>query len=1109
MSHLSIHLFGNLLVTQDGTTLALPTRKAEAVLAYLVCQRRPIAREVLATMFWDDSSADQAAANLRKLLSALRQLLGDYLHIERQVVAIDNSQPIYLDTDEFVRLFAQWQKTPDDLSPLATAVSHYQDGFLTGLHLPDSPDFDNWVALERERWRHMAVTALYALVAAALHTRQYEMGRQYAALLLTLAPLEEAAHRQWMLLLARCGETAAALAHYQQCCALLAQELGVTPTAETVDLAARIETAVAHPPNLPIPQTPFIGRHRELAAIQQQLDDPACRLLTLVGPGGIGKSRLALHAAQERVVDYLHGIHFVSLASLETAVAFIPMLAAALNIPLDGKQAPEEQLLAALRPREMLLILDNGETLLTAATLSAADFLPRLLQQAPQLKILATSQERFNFPGEYIIDVDGLPLPTRGADSAAIALFCTRATLAQPDFILTPANGPAITTICRLIDGSPLGIELAAASMRTYTPAEIAAEIAADLDFLDSQQPDAPSRHLSLRAVFNYTWRHLLPEEQETLKRLSVFRGSFALETAVSVTQTSPHRLLSLVDKSILRLLPDSRQMGVGHYQIHATLRRFSASLLAPQTAVSVQQSHSRHYMKLLAACEHDLTGLHAAAAQSAIRQQWADVRAAWDWAVHHADTESVQHALTSLLRYYLVTGPHQEADALLHEAITVTTNQPLLARLHAERARILNKLGMHETAVTFAQTALALHAADTAVFTVAHMQWGVALVGLGQFETAAAHLTQAQDSAQASHDQPAVADVLRSLVAVAAYQGDYAQARTYCLQALSVYEQIGDRRGLGGMHNNLGVIHRNLGDYAAAQHHYQQALTIVNEIGDVRVESQIRNNLGIIARSQGDYAQARAHYEAALPLKRDVGDQQGEALALNNLANVAAELGDYASAQTHYQQALTMFRQMGRRRDEAMVLSNLGLLHHLREQDAAAVAYSQQALDIARELGDRSTAAFALTHLGHAHLGLAETAVARTAYQQAYEIRTELGESALALESLAGLARTYPPASAEALAHTTAILTYLQENNLTGSEQPLRIYLTCYQILHAHQDARAPSLLQNAQQLLNDRANHIGDPVVRQSFLENVPTHRALRDLIADPDVLPPAGTG
>ncbi|MCA9976738.1 MAG: hypothetical protein KC413_13340, partial [Anaerolineales bacterium] len=169
----------------------------------------------------------------------------------------------------------------------------------------------------------------------------------------------------------------------------------------------------------------------------------------------------------------------------------------------------------------------------------------------------------------------------------------------------------------------------------------------------------------------------------------------------------------------------------------------------------------------------------------------------------------------------------------------------------------------------------------------------------------------------------------------------------------------------------------------------------------------------------------------------------------------------------------------------------------------------SQQALDIARELGDRSTAAFALTHLGHAHLGLAETAVARTAYQQAYEIRTELGESALALESLAGLARTYPPASAEALAHTTAILTYLQENNLTGSEQPLRIYLTCYQILHAHQDARAPSLLQNAQQLLNDRANHIGDPVVRQSFLENVPTHRALRDLIADRDVLPPAGTG
>lgn len=1091
MTRLSMQLFGNVVLKLDNVPITLPTRKAEALLAYLVCQGRPVAREILASMFWDDSHANQAAANLRKLLSILRQSLGDYLLIDRQIVTVTIDQ-IWLDTREFARLLATWQQNSQPISLLTEAVSLYEGDFLAHLHLSDSPDFNAWASLERERWQHQVVTALYALGSNALHTRQHEIGLRYVQQLLTLAPLQEMAHRLYMLLLARSGQIAAALTHYEQCCARLQKELGVLPTLETQALATRIATAVSHPHVLPIPDTPFIGRDQELAYIQQQLDDPTCRLLTLVGTGGIGKSRLALQAAQEHIVDFLHGIYFVSLATLETAVSFIPTLAAALGILLDGKQPPAQQLLAALQSRELLLILDNCETLLTENTLSAADFVLDILQHTTRVKILATSQERFNFPGEYIIEVDGLPFSEHNADSAAVALFTTRAAKVQPHFRMTPATAPAIVTICRLVAGAPLGIELAAAAMSAYTPAEIAAEIAADLDFLAVDQPNVPPRHLSLRAAFNYTWRHLLPEEQKTLQYLSVFRGSFTLETAVLVTQTTLPHILSLVDKSILRFLADSRLPTGGRYQIHPMLRRFSMASLTAEAA-TVQQLHSRHYTHLLATYELNLIGANAAAALTAIWQEWDDIRAAWDWAVRHADTLAVQEALTSFLRYYLLVGPFQEAADLLTEAIAMNTEQPLLARLHAEQARILNKLGIHETAVTAAQTALALSANNTAVFITAQLQWGAALIGLGRFETAITHLMVALAHAENIEDQPSRADILRSLGSIAAYQGNYLQARTYYQQARLIYEQIGDQRGVGGMHNNLGVTHRNLEDYDTARHHYEQALSIMSEIGDIRGESQIRNNLGVIARSQGDYAQARMQYEAALLLKRSVGDQQGEALALNNLANVTAELGDYANAQTYFQQALTIFRQLGRRRDQGMVLSNLGLLQHLRGDHAAAQAYSQQALTIATELGDRSTMAFALIHLGHALSELGEQAMAQDAYRQSHLLRTELSESALAVESMAGLARTYPPSSQEALTCVTKILAYLQENALTGSEQPLRIYLTCYQVLQAHQDARATPLLETAQQLLKTRADCIGDPTMRQSFLENVSAHRTI----------------
>lgn len=369
----------------------------------------------------------------------------------------------------------------------------------------------------------------------------------------------------------------------------------------------------------------------------------------------------------------------------------------------------------------------------------------------------------------------------------------------------------------------------------------------------------------------------------------------------------------------------------------------------------------------------------------------------------------------------------------------------------------------------------------------------GVALYRQGHYPEASVQLEEALRLAQAAGLCRAESDSLRALGALAFVQGDSARARGYWEQALVLCREVGDRRGEGNTLNNLGIVTRQQGNYTGAQGYYEQALALFREIGDRRGEAFAVNSLGTITGQQRNYAGARDYFEQALALGHEMGDRRGEAFPLANLGEVCLLTGDYAGARGYLEQALTLFREIGDRRFDSHILAYLGLLCHRLGDDEAARQHSQQALGIAREVGARHEESYALTVLGHALVELGRLEEAAAAYRDAQDLWRELGHLGLATESLAGLARVSLAQGDPSQAQVEEILSYLETNSLEGTDEPFRVYLTCYRVLKANQDPRAQEILTTAYNLLQEHAGNTTDEQMRRSFLENVPAHREL----------------
>ena len=510
MAHLAISLLGPFQATLEGLPVTtFKYDKVRALLAYLAVESEfAHEREALLGLLWPDLPEDAARNNLRQTLLTLREAIGDrtaqppFLLASRATLQFNPAADYSLDVKTFLELLNSCTRHLH-ANPLTcracagrrqAAVDLYNGDFLTEFFLPDSDSFEEWALVKREWLHRQMVETLSQLV--AYHERRGNYGEtlRYAGRQIMLDPWREETHRQLMRLYVLNGERSAALAQYENCCNMLQQELGVEPEAATTTLYEQIRDATestfmpatqlalpaARRHNLPPVATPFIGREQELAAIARLLNENECRLLTLTGAGGVGKTRLALQVAIEQVDSFVDGVFYIPLVVLATPELLANMLLTSLHLDASSANDAKSALISNLRDKEMLLVLDNFEHLLPGAEL-----LGDLLTAAPQVIMLVTSRERLNIQHEWLFTVEGLPVPTGAMDSTTLArlaendavqLFVQSAQRLYPEFELSETNGASVARICQLAAGMPLAIELAATWVRLLTCQEIVQE---------------------------------------------------------------------------------------------------------------------------------------------------------------------------------------------------------------------------------------------------------------------------------------------------------------------------------------------------------------------------------------------------------------------------------------------------------------------------------------------------------------------------------------------------------------------------------------------------------------------------------------------------------
>ncbi|MCL4296543.1 MAG: tetratricopeptide repeat protein [Anaerolineae bacterium] len=1059
MTNLQLHLLGKPEVLLNNRPVTeFETNKAQALLYYLAVTGCAHSREVLADLLWGDMGEATAKRNLTKALSNLRHLLEPYLLVDRQSIAFNQAQPYELDVTIFqasIEASMLLESGPsEELSPLRKAVNLYRGDFLEGFHVREALAFEEWHLSQREQLRETMLQGLDLLVKRYTNQRGEEAaGLEFAARLLALDPWRESAHRQMMVLLARSGRRSAALAQYESCRRILAEELGVEPMAETTVLYERLKASGTPPHNLTLQPTLFVGREAELRQVAARLDDPHCRVVTLVGPGGIGKTRLALQAAarylQPRAdltgTAFTHGVYFVNLAPLKAPAPSSPgagasghlasdlatAVAAALKFSFQGPTDLLPQLLRHLHDKTMLLILDNFEHLLPAlfaGSSGGVTTLSDILQDAPQLKLLVTSRERLNLQEEWVVEVGGLeyplpgPPPVRGRDSAspllkgegaeegysAIAFFTQRAEQVRADFALTEPDMTQVVRICQLVEGSPLALELAASWLRVLSCAEIVAEIEQSLDFLTSSLRNSSERHRSMRAIFEQSWQMLSHQEQAVFRKLSVFRGGFQREAAQTVAGASLPTLASLADKSLLRL------SSTGRYEIHELLRQFAAEKLLdhedgawaarPSTVQTVWERYSSYYLKLLGQYEARLCGQRPQQAVAVLRSEVDNIRQAWHWAVVNACLADLNDSLGALAMFYELLGLFQEGEEVFGvagavlEAVNFLETQErsaVIGRLWLEQARFVSYQGQYKRAKTIIGQvqALAAQANEPLLQADTHLILGLVLIFLGELDQAVDCLQSALAVYQRLSVQQRAALALSHLGEAFSRKQRQDEALIHLQQALRLDTELGNKRAQAFSSSRIGNVYAYKDMNDKAMEYYKQALAMFEELDDTPGVAKSLSNIGLTHYYLGEYAAAFPPLNQALQLFRKLGDIWGEANTLENLGMTYLALGEYQAAQQCLDRALALSQQGGSKLAESYSTYWLGKLYLEIGAYPESRTYLQQAIALAHDMGDPALAANCRGELGRIYhrAGNAETAL--THYSQAIAELQQLGE--------------------------------------------------------------------------------------------------------------------
>ncbi len=659
-----------------------------------------------------------------------------------------------------------------------------------------------------------------------------------------------------------------------------------------------VQQAESRPANLPAQRTGFVGREKEVAAARELLLRPDVRLVTVTGPGGIGKTRLAVQVASGLVENFAGGTYFVPLSSLSDPGLIPSAIVQAMGIRESGGQSPLQILHENLQDSTrapILLFLDNFEHLMQAASMVAG-----LLAIGPNLKILVTSRAALHVYGEHEFPVPPLSMPDASASLTvsslcqfpAIALFLQRAVAAKPDFELTRENSSAVAEICARLDGLPLAIELAAARVKVLSPSSMLTRLASRMQLLTGGSRDLPQRQQTLRAAMDWSYDLLTPSEQTLFRRLSVFVGGCNLEGVEAVCDAKGDLNLdlldgmaSMVDKSLVQQV--DQPQGESRFVMLETIHEYALEKLeASGEKALTKRAHAAYCLVLAEEEATEQSGAEGAEWLHRFGREHDNFRAALEWLTDTGNADWGLRLGTALFRYWEI--------------------REYLAEGRERLGRLLKLPG------AAAPTKLRMRALFAA---------GVLTGEQGDYASAEALVNESQDIAHALGDKTGVAVSLNALAVYARDRGDVGVAHILFEASLALWRELGDQKAIARALSNLANVLKLEGDFDRARSLYAECLAIFRQIGDRTGVAWSLNYQGDVARDQGDTAAAQELYEQCLTIFRELGDRWGVAGTLADLGSLAREQQDYPRAHSLYGESIKLFREMGHKRGIARLL--------------------------------------------------------------------------------------------------------------------------------------------------------------------------------------------
>ncbi len=952
MGGLSIGLLGSLTVEVDGRPISnFEYNKVKGLLAYLVVETEsPHRREALAGFLWPDQSQKAALDSLRNALSRLRQAIGDHqanppnLLITKDSIQFNQASDHWLDKAHFLHLLEattahhhrRIECCVSCAERLEQAAALYRGEFLEGFYLTDSDLFNDWVLRKRVKLSQVASDALSQLVSIYERQGKYTHALDYAHKLLDIDSCNEEAHTQVMRLLASIGKRSEACAQYEKCCTLLKKELGVELIEDSTHLYEQIKYGMFHPAptletlrvnNLPPNLTSFVGREKELKEISTLMDDPSCRLLTLVGPGGVGKTRLAFAAAMQQMEAFPHGVCFVSLAGINSVGLIIPTILQAFNLKQSEQGDLKKQLIEYLKDKELLLLLDNFEHLV-----EGAEMVTEILQNSPGSLVLVTSRQRLGLQAEWSFEVNGLSYPSAKAtqDLAAyesVQLFMQRLHQVKPRQTVFDNDLPSMTRICQLVEGLPLGVELAASAVRRRSIDQVATAIESGKEDLKVSYKDIPERHRSLRAVFEHSYRLLSEEEQAAFVGLAVFRGGFTAEAAEQVAGATPDILDALVEHSLVRYNPEKER-----YFIHELVRQYAEEkLIAQDSEVTIRLCHLNYYIDLAEQAEAYQIKTDHWEHYMGLTPEDDNFRTALSWCLINEKLDQIIQLSGALGSYWSRIGHWQEGDAwmtqILNSKQTFTHNYYFARALMS--AGVLAKY-------RDINSSLALHKESLPIWRALGDQQGIAMTSgiighklmlKGEFKKSRKYLEKAIQLFRHIGDQARVANYMNTLGTsyfCEDYRNNLDKARTLLEESIKINRKLDIKENLANTLNNYNVIEMNLGNFQIARSSLEESLALFEDKNYGDTTTYTLDSLGLACFYLGDFSSARSYLEWSIEIAQNIGMKN--TVSKGDLCYLLYNLGEH-------EHALLVFKELFGELDFGVDMHSAildGVLEHL-----------------------------------------------------------------------------------------------------------------------------------------------------------------------------------